>query len=233
MPADVAEELVGQLYLAAWKAGCKGVTVYRDGCRSGILVANTEAQPADNTAPGRLTKRPVLLEAEIVRFHNSKDKWIAFIGLLDGKPYEIFTGLADDEDGILIPNWVDSGHILKNREADGSSRYDFHYQNRHGHRTIIEGLSYKFNPEYWNYAKLISGTLRHGMPIEKVVDLISSLQLDEAINTWKNGVARALKKYVPDGTKTTKQQCQNCRSVNLHYQEGCLTCRDCGSSKCG
>jgi len=233
MPADVAEELVGQLYLAAWKAGCKGVTVYRDGCRSGVLVANTEAQPADNTAPGRPTKRPVLLEAEIVRFHNSKDKWIAFIGLLDGKPYEIFTGLADDEDGILIPNWVDSGHILKNREADGSSRYDFHYQNRHGHRTIIEGLSYKFNPEYWNYAKLISGTLRHGMPIEKVVDLISSLQLDEAINTWKNGVARALKKYVPDGTKTTKQQCQNCRSVNLHYQEGCLTCRDCGSSKCG
>lgn len=233
MPADVAEELVGQLYLAAWKAGCKGVTVYREGCRSGVLVANTEAQPADNTAPGRPTKRPVLLEAEIVRFHNSKDKWIAFIGLLDGKPYEIFTGLADDEDGILIPNWVDSGHILKNREADGSSRYDFHYQNRHGHRTIIEGLSYKFNPEYWNYAKLISGTLRHGMPIEKVVDLISSLQLDEAINTWKNGVARALKKYVPDGTKTTKQQCQNCRSVNLHYQEGCLTCRDCGSSKCG
>lgn len=234
MPAGVSEALVGQLYLAAWKAGCKGVTVYRDGSRSGVLIAPAENDPAAAAGrPLRVTRRPAVLDAEIVRFHNNKDKWIAFIGLLGGKPYEIFTGLADDEDGILIPAWVDHGHISKNREPDGSSRYDFQYQNRYGHKTTIEGLSYKFNPEYWNYAKLISGTLRHGMPIEKVVDLIGSLQLDEAINTWKNGVARALKKYVPDGTQTTKQQCQNCKSANLHYQEGCLTCKDCGSSKCG
>ncbi len=174
-----------------------------------------------------------MLNAEIVRFQNSKEKWIAFIGLVEGKPYEIFTGFADDEDGILIPGWVNDGLIIKSREADGGSRYDFQYENKHGHKTTIEGLSYKFNPEYWNYAKLISSTLRHGMPIEKVVDLINSLQLDEAINTWKNGVARALKKYVPDGTETKKQQCQNCNSANLQYQEGCLTCKDCGSSKCG
>ncbi|MCQ6959249.1 adenosylcobalamin-dependent ribonucleoside-diphosphate reductase [Mucilaginibacter aquariorum] len=235
MPAGVTEELVGRLYMAAWKAGCKGLTVYRDGSRSGVLIANTEGKPAaEPGAPPFLpTKRPPVLEAGIVRFHNDKDKWIAFIGLLGGKPYEIFTGLADDEDGILIPAWVDHGHILKSREPDGNSRYDFQYSNRYGHKTTIEGLSYKFNPEYWNYAKLISGTLRHGMPIEKVVDLIGTLQLDESINTWKNGVARALKKFIPDGTRVSRQLCQNCQSANLHYQEGCLTCKDCGSSKCG
>lgn len=235
MPADVTEEVVGQLYMAAWKAGCKGVTVYRDGSRSGVLIANTETKPASGAEDQTVfpTIRPAVLEAEIVRFQNSKDKWIAFIGLIDGKPYEIFTGFADDEDGILIPRWVNDGMIIKNREADGGSRYDFQYKNKRGHKTTIEGLSYKFNPEYWNYAKLISSTLRHGMPIEKVVDLINSLQLDESINTWKNGVARALKKYVPDGTEARKQQCQNCNSTNLHYQEGCLTCKDCGSSKCG
>lgn len=235
MPGDVTEEVVGQLYMAAWKAGCKGVTVYRDGSRSGVLIANTEAKPAAQTEEQLIfpTIRPAVLEAEIVRFQNSKDKWIAFIGLIEGKPYEIFTGFADDEDGILIPRWVNDGVIIKSREADGGSRYDFQYKNKRGHKTTIEGLSYKFNPEYWNYAKLISSTLRHGMPIEKVVDLINSLQLDESINTWKNGVARALKKYVPDGTEAKKQQCQNCNSTNLHYQEGCLTCKDCGSSKCG
>ncbi|RZA00524.1 MAG: adenosylcobalamin-dependent ribonucleoside-diphosphate reductase [Sphingobacteriaceae bacterium] len=235
MPADVTEEIVGQLYMAAWKAGCKGITVYRDGSRSGVLIANTETK-TENASEGQTVfpvDRPSMLNAEIVRFQNSKDRWIAFIGLVEGKPYEIFTGLADDEDGILIPRWVNDGLIIKNRDADGVSRYDFQYQNRYGHKTTIEGLSHKFNPEYWNYAKLISGTLRHGMPIEKVVDLIGSLQLDEAINTWKNGVARALKKYVPDGTRTQKQQCQNCHSTNLQYQEGCLTCKDCGSSKCG
>lgn len=179
------------------------------------------------------TTRPPILDAEIVRFQNSKDKWIAFIGLIEGKPYEIFTGLADDENGLLIPKWVNEGLILKSRDPEGTSRYDFQYKNRHGHKTTIEGLSYKFNPEYWNYAKLISGTLRHGMPIEKVVDLVSSLQLDEAINTWKNGVARALKKYIPDGTQARKQRCATCQSTNIHYQEGCLTCKDCGSSKCG
>jgi ribonucleoside-diphosphate reductase alpha chain len=236
MPADVTEEVVGELYMEAWKSGCKGVTVYRDGSRSGVLIANTEKKEsptADATERVFPTTRPTVLDAEIVRFQNSKDKWIAFIGLIDGKPYEIFTGFADDEDGILIPRWVNDGSIIKNRDADGNSRYDFQYKNKRGHKTTIEGLSYKFNPEYWNYAKLISSTLRHGMAIEKVVDLINSLQLDEAINTWKNGVARALKRYVPDGTEAKKQQCQNCNSTNLHYQEGCLTCKDCGSSKCG
>jgi ribonucleoside-diphosphate reductase alpha chain len=235
MPAEVTEEVVGQLYMAAWKAGCKGVTVYRDGSRSGVLIANTESKPAAEQGAQLVfpTTRPHVLEAEIVRFQNSKDKWIAFIGLIEGKPYEIFTGFADDEDGILIPRWVNDGLIIKSREADGGSRYDFQYKNKRGHKTTIEGLSYKFNPEYWNYAKLISSTLRHGMPIEKVVELINSLQLDESINTWKNGVARALKKFVPDGTEAKKQQCQNCNSTNLQYQEGCLTCKDCGSSKCG
>ncbi|WP_316811714.1 adenosylcobalamin-dependent ribonucleoside-diphosphate reductase [Pedobacter heparinus] len=236
MPADVTEELVGAVYMEAWKSGCKGVTVYRDGSRSGVLISNESPQTEQAETDSQLifpTTRPAILDADVVRFQNSKDKWIAFIGLIDGKPYEIFTGFADDEDGILLPRWVNDGVIIKSREADGSSRYDFQYKNKRGHKTTIEGLSYKFNPEYWNYAKLISSTLRHSMPIEKVVDLINSLQLDEAINTWKNGVARALKRYVPDGTEARKQQCQNCNSTNLHYQEGCLTCKDCGSSKCG
>lgn len=235
MPNDVTEELVGECYMEAWKAGCKGVTVYRDGSRSGVLISTTEKkeEPKEGAPTPFPTERPQTLEADVVRFQNKKDKWIAFIGLIDGRPYEIFTGFADDEDGILIPRWVNEGLIIKNREADGSSRYDFQYKNTRGYKTTIEGLSYKFNPEYWNYAKLISSTLRHGMPIEKVVDLISSLQLDEAINTWKAGVARALKRYIPDGTEAAKQKCQNCGSTNLLYQEGCLTCKDCGSSKCG
>jgi len=236
MPNDVSEELVGQLYMEAWKAGCKGVTVYRDGSRSGVLVAVNDKENKEQHAvlPSEFPLiRPAVLEADVVRFQNNKDKWIAFIGLIDGRPYEIFTGLADDDDGILIPRWVNEGVIIKNREADGSSRYDFQFKNQRGYKTTIEGLSHKFNPEYWNYAKLISSTLRHGMPIEKVVELIGSLQLDEAINTWKNGVARALKRYIPDGTEVNKQKCQNCNSTNLHYQEGCLTCSDCGSSKCG
>jgi len=236
MPNDVSEELVGELYMAAWKAGCKGVTVYRDGSRSGVLIAVDEKKKEEKeVVPSEVfpTIRPQVLEADIVRFQNNKDKWIAFIGLVDERPYEIFTGLADDEDGISIPRWLNRGSIIKNKEADGSTRYDFQFKNQRGYKTTIEGLSHKFNPEYWNYAKLISSTLRHGMPIEKVVELIGSLQLDEAINTWKNGVARALKKYIPDGTEVGKQKCSNCNSTNLHYQEGCLTCSDCGSSKCG
>jgi len=234
MPNDVSEDLVAQLYMQAWKEGCKGVTVYRDGSRSGVLVALDEKKEEDVVNNSHFpTTRPTVLEADVVRFQNNKEKWIAFIGLINDRPYEIFTGLLDDEDGILIPRWVNQGLIIKNKDADGNSRYDFQYQNQRGYKTTIEGLSYKFDPEYWNYAKLISSTIRHGMPIEKVVDLISSLQLDESINTWKNGVARALKRYIPDGTEVNKQHCTNCNSTNLHYQEGCLTCADCGSSKCG
>jgi ribonucleoside-diphosphate reductase alpha chain len=236
LPNDATEELVGELYMKAWEVGCKGVTVYRDGSRSGVLLSNDdkkEEKPQDSlTAFPK--KRPQILESDVVRFQNSKEKWIAFIGLIDDKPYEIFTGLVDDEDGILIPRWVNDGLIIKNRNEDGTSRYDFQYKNKRGYKTTIEGLSHKFNPEFWNYAKLISSTLRHGMPIDKIVDLINSLQLDnESINTWKNGVVRALKRYVEDGTKAKGHVCDNCKSDNLIYQEGCLTCKDCGSSKCG
>ncbi|MFV0565228.1 MAG: adenosylcobalamin-dependent ribonucleoside-diphosphate reductase [Flavobacteriaceae bacterium] len=236
LPNDVSEDLVGELYLKAWEVGCKGVTVYRDGSRSGVLISNDDKKESNNqeTLTPFPTKRPETLEADVVRFQNNKEKWIAFIGLIEGKPYEIFTGLADDEDGILIPRWIENGLIIKNRNDDGSSRYDFQYKNKKGYKTTIEGLSHKFDPEFWNYAKLISSTLRHGMPIEKIVDLINSLQLDsESINTWKNGVGRALKRYVADGTKAKGQVCDSCKSKNLIYQEGCLTCKDCGSSKCG
>ena len=235
LPNDASEELVGKLYMEAWEVGCKGVTVYRDGSRSGVLISNEEKkEEAQDTLTTFPTKRPQTLEADVVRFQNNKEKWIAFIGLIDEKPYEIFTGLSDDEDGILIPRWVNEGVIIKNRNEDGSSRYDFQYKNIRGYKTTIEGLSHKFDPEYWNYAKLISGTLRHGMPIDKIVDLINSLQLDtESINTWKNGVGRALKRYVEDGTQVKGQSCSACKSENLIYQEGCLTCKDCGSSKCG
>ena len=239
IPNEATEELVHQLYMKAWEVGCKGVTVYRDGSRAGVLLSNDEKKetPKEEIAEETSnfpTKRPQVLSCDIVRFQNNKEKWIAFIGKIDQKPYEIFTGLADDEDGILIPRWVNEGFIIKNRDEKGNSRYDFQYVNQRGYKTTIEGLSYRFDPEFWNYAKLISGTLRHGMDIEKVVDLINSLQLDnESINTWKNGVARALKRFVPDGTEAKGQKCSNCQSTNLMYQEGCLTCKDCGSSKCG
>ncbi len=235
LPNDATEALVGELYLKAWEVGCKGVTVYRDGSRSGVLIsADEKKEDSDKEEKSFPNKRPLVLEADVVRFQNSKEKWIAFIGLVDGKPYEIFTGLADDEDGILIPRWAESGVIIKSKNEDGTTRYDFQYENRRGYKTTIEGLSHKFNPEFWNYAKLISGTMRHGMPIDKTIELISSLQLDSAfINSWKNGVARALKRYVTDGTKAKGHTCDNCDSGNLIYQEGCLTCKDCGSSKCG
>nr|WP_321405919.1 adenosylcobalamin-dependent ribonucleoside-diphosphate reductase [uncultured Carboxylicivirga sp.] len=232
LPSDVSEELVGDLYVEAWKSGCKGVTVYRDGSRAGVLISNNEKKEEES---GKFPKkRPQELDADIVRFQNNKEKWIAFVGLIDGKPYEVFTGLADDEDGILLPKTVLAGKIIKNREEDGSSRYDFQFTNKRGYKTTIEGLSYKFDKEYWNYAKLISGVLRHSMPIQDVLDLVAGLQLDsESINTWKNGVERALKKYIPDGTKARKGHCENCGADDLIYQEGCLICKSCGSSKCG
>ncbi|WP_167617373.1 adenosylcobalamin-dependent ribonucleoside-diphosphate reductase [Maribellus sediminis] len=232
LPADVKEELVGQLYFEAWKSGCKGVTVYRDGSRSGVLISNSEKEK--KTEGAFPTKRPEKLEADVVRFQNNKDKWIAFIGLMDGKPYEIFTGLHDDEDGILLPRSITKGYIIKSYEDEENSRYDFQYINKRGYKTTIEGLSHKFNPVYWNYAKLISGTLRHGMPIHKIVELVTSLQLDnETINSWKSGVARALKKYIPDGTIAEDAKCGECGSDDVVYQEGCLTCLSCGNSKCG
>jgi ribonucleoside-diphosphate reductase alpha chain len=232
LPADAKEELVGELFFEAWKSGCKGVTVYRDGSRSGVLISNDDKEKKKST--GFPTTRPEKLEADVVRFQNNKDKWIAFVGLLGGKPYEIFTGFSDDEDGILLPRSITKGFIIKSREDEETSRYDFQYINSRGYKTTIEGLSHKFNPVYWNYAKLISGTLRHGMPIHKVVDLVTSLQLDnETINSWKAGVARALKKYIPDGTLAEDAKCGECGSDEVIYQEGCLTCISCGSSKCG
>ncbi len=235
IPNEASEELVDELYITAWEAGCKGVTVYRDGSRSGVLVSASEPKKEEEkTISPFPLKRPQVLEADVVRFQNKKEKWIAFIGKIDDRPYEIFTGLADDEDGILLPRWVNDGLIIKNRDEDGNSRYDFQFANQRGYKTTIEGLSHKFDPVFWNYAKLFSGVLRHGMPTENVVELINSLQLDsESINTWKNGVVRALKKFVPDETEVKGQKCQNCNSTNLMYQEGCLTCKDCGSSKCG
>lgn len=234
LPSDVTEDLVNKLYVEAWKAGCKGCTVYRDGSRSGVLVS-IEKKPKPEPVPsGEKLVRPIELEADVVRFQNNKEKWIAFVGLKDGKPYEIFTGLADDEDGIFCPKSVSHGKIIKAIDEKGNKRYDFQFVNKRGHKTTIEGLSDKFNPEYWNYAKLISGVLRYGMPIDQVLKLVSTLELDsQSINTWKMGVERALKKYLPNGTKANGQRCPNCGQETLVYQEGCLICTACGTSKCG
>ncbi len=235
LPNDVSESLVNDLYVEAWKSGCKGCTVYRDGSRSGVLVSLSKKKTESHAeAAPHVTKRPIELEADVVRFQNNKEKWIAFVGLIDGKPYEIFTGLADDDDGIFCPKSVTHGKIIKAVDEKGIKRYDFQFINKRGYKTTIEGLSDKFNPEYWNYAKLISGVLRYGMPIDQVLKLVGGLELDsQSINTWKMGVERALKKYLPNGTQAKGQKCPNCGNETLIYQEGCLICTSCGTSKCG
>lgn len=240
LPSDVSEDLINDLYLQAWKVGCKGCTVYRDGSRSGVLVATQKEKKKEKekeviaVEEHNVLKRPIELEADVVRFQNNKEKWIAFIGLVNGKPYEIFTGLADDDDGIFCPKSVSKGKIIKAIDDLGNKRYDFQFINKRGYKTTIEGLSDKFNPEYWNYAKLISGVLRYGMPIDKVIKLVNSLELNsESINTWKMGVERALKKYLPNGTQASGQKCPHCGQETLVYQEGCLICTSCGTSRCG
>ena len=246
LPNSVDEDLVNRLYVEAWRSGCKGCTIYRDGSRSGVLVSTQKTEKkkkeadaaAENNAAKQLPvlteRRPEVLECDVVRFQNNKEKWVAFVGLLDGHPYEIFTGLQDDEEGIVLPKTVTKGRIIKTICPDGTKRYDFQFENKRGYKMTVEGLSEKFNKEYWNYAKLISGVLRYRMPIENVIKLVNSLQLkSENINTWKVGVSRALKKYVTDGTEAQGQKCPNCGHESLVYQEGCLICKHCGASRCG
>lgn len=235
LPNNVDEDLINRLYVEAWRSGCKGCTVYRDGSRAGVLISTKPKEKKEENRGNQVVEvRPKVLEADVVRFQNNKEKWVAFVGLLDGRPYEIFTGIQDEEEGILLPKSVTTGRIIKNYDEDGVKRYDFQFENKRGYKMTIEGLSEKFNKEYWNYAKLISGVLRWRMPIEQVIKLVSSLQLDsENINTWKNGVERALKKYVQDGTEAKGVKCPNCGHETLVYQEGCLICKTCGSSRCG
>ena len=240
LPASATEELVSQLYLEAWKSGCKGCTIYRDGSRSGVLVSVSKKEDEKKDEKRCICfsmseyERPKELNCDIVRFQNKKEKWIAFVGLKDGRPYEIFTGIADDEEGILLPKSVTEGKIIKTTDDEGNRRYDFQYKNTRGYKTTVEGLSHKFDKEYWNYAKLISGVLRYGMPIDQVVKLVGSLQLDsESINTWKAGVERALKKYIPDGTQMESMECPECHQHTIVMKEGCLVCSNCGYSKCG
>ncbi|MCD7938038.1 MAG: adenosylcobalamin-dependent ribonucleoside-diphosphate reductase [Tannerellaceae bacterium] len=238
LPNDASEDLVNTLYIEAWKSGCKGCTVYRDGSRSGVLLSTDKGKKKDDCncmePPVIVSKRPRELEADVVKFQNNREKWIAFVGLLNGRPYEIFTGLADDDEGIMLPKNVVKGTIIKSYDDDGQKHYDFQFKNKRGYKMTIEGLDGKFNPEFWNYAKLISGVLRYGMPIDQVIKLVQGMELkDESINTWKNGVERALKKYLPNGTEAKGQTCPNCGLETLIYQEGCLICKNCGASRCG
>ncbi|MCI7007690.1 MAG: adenosylcobalamin-dependent ribonucleoside-diphosphate reductase [Parabacteroides sp.] len=238
LPNNVSEELVNELYVEAWRCGCKGCTVYRDGSRSGVLLSTDNKKKKDDCncmqPPVIVATRPRELEADVVKFQNNREKWIAFVGLLNGRPYEIFTGLADDEEGLMLPKNVSKGTIIKSYDEDGKKHYDFQFKNKRGYKMTIEGLDGKFNPEYWNYAKLISGVLRYGMPIDQVIKLVQGMELNsESINTWKNGVERALKKYLPNGTEAKGQKCPNCGLETLVYQEGCLICTNCGASRCG
>ena len=237
LPNDVDEELVNRLYVEAWRSGCKGCTIYRDGSRSGVMISvKNEKKEAEVPCkrPEVTEKRPQILDCDVVRFQNNKEKWVAFVGLLDGYPYEIFTGIQDDDEGIMLPKSVMKGRIIKNIDEEGNKRYDFQFENKKGYKTTVEGLSEKFNKEYWNYAKLISGVLRYRMPLDHVIKLVGSLQLEsESINTWKNGVELALKKYISDGTEAKGIKCPNCGHETLVYQEGCLICKHCGASRCG
>ncbi len=235
LKSDVPVDLVGDIYIESWKKGLKGITVYRDGSRSGILVASDDKSNSgtkDNAETFR-GKRPKRLEAAVVRFFNESEKWLAVIGLMEGQPYEIFTGKM--KDAFNLPDWVEGGWVIKSRDENGVSRYDFQYKDKDGYRVTIEGLSRSFNKEFWNYAKLISGVLRHGMPLQYVVDLVNNLNLfDENINTWKNGVARTLKRFIPNGTEAVDKKCPECGDPDgLIYMEGCLSCKSCGHSKCG
>ncbi len=234
VPETAEEELIGKIYESGWEHGCKGITVYRDGSRSGVLISNDSNDTEGNTAvrENHAPKRPKKVEAEIVRFQNNHEKWIAVVGIIDERPYEIFTGPL--EDFLFLPSWLEKGYVLKNRNEQDQSQYDFQYEDKDGYKVTIEGLSRSFDPEYWNYAKLISGVLRHGMPIPYVVDMVSALHLnDESLNTWKNGVARALKKFIPDGTAPSHNECPECGESSLIYEEGCLNCKSCGHTKCG
>lgn len=237
LPNDVSEEMIDKLYVEAWRSGCKGCTVYRDGSRSGVLLSTEKKKKKHEDCmepPVIVSTRPRELEADVVKFQNNREKWIAFVGLMNGRPYEIFTGLADDEEGIMLPKTVEKGSIIKSYDADGRKHYDFQFKNKRGFKMTLEGLDSKFEPEYWNYAKLISGVLRYGMPISQVIKLVQEMELNnESINTWKNGVARALKKYLPNGTELKGQKCPNCGYETLVYQEGCLICKNCGASRCG
>jgi ribonucleoside-diphosphate reductase alpha chain len=234
LPKDATEDLVSKVYLTAWESGCKGMTIYRDGSRSGVLVSNEKKEEVSEFQETKAPPRPQKLEADVVRFQNDYEKWIGVIGLLDGKPYEVFTGKAD---GFYLPSWVQKGWVIRNKEENEKrARYDFQFLDKEGYKITIEGLSRSFNKEYWNYAKLISGILRHGMPLPFLVNLIENLTFDnESITTWKNGVIRSLKRYIPDGTTVnTKQECPQCKEKDgLIYKEGCLTCKHCGYSKCG
>jgi ribonucleoside-diphosphate reductase alpha chain len=236
IPEETTEEMVSKIYMAGWESGCKGITVYRDGSRSGVLVSNDDKGKKEEAGAFMETQappRPKVLEADIVKFNNNHEKWVAIVGTIDGRPYEIFTGRAEDSFSIL--GHVDKGWVIRNKSQDGRARYDFQYEDKDGYKTTIEGLSRTFNQEYWNYAKLISGVLRHGMPIAFVVEMVANLHLsDESLNTWKNGVQRALKRYIPDGTKVDGKACPECSAEEgLVFKEGCLTCVDCGYSKCG
>ena len=237
LPNDVSEEMIDKLYVEAWRSGCKGCTVYRDGSRSGVLLSTEKKKKKHEDCmepPVIVSTRPRELEADVVKFQNNREKWIAFVGLMNGRPYEIFTGLADDEEGIMLPKTVEKGSIIKSYDADRRKHYDFQFKNKRGFKMTLEGLDSKFEPEYWNYAKLISGVLRYGMPISQVIKLVQEMELNnESINTWKNGVARALKKYLPNGTELKGQKCPNCGYETLVYQEGCLICKNCGASRCG